>query len=907
MVRARTRWTAAVTSARPVLEATVLLAVLAVAAGFTGHNLFHHPQYELDEGTYVSSAWTMVAKGRLFYYTYTYAHPPLGWFQIGVWSVLTGGFDRFGMSINSGRVFMLVITVLSTLVIFAIVRRATGRVSAAALAGVAFAISPLAIGFHRQVYLDNIGMLWLLVSLYLLQSAEGRLGRIILSAVAFGITFLTKEVFVAMLPGMVLMVLVLTDRLQRRFAVALWTTTAVSFISLFVLLAVLKDELLPPGTLWSSSRPHVSLIQTYFRQAGREGGGLLDRHGEFWSRASQWQNSDPLFIGVGLAALGIGLLLWRWDRFAFGVSILTGCFVLFLGRGGVVLYYYVIPILALMALQIGLVAGHAINVLARWRPLRPAVGPALLAATIVLAQGAVARNDAAFNTDSTTGQHDAAEWVVRNLPHSALLIMDSYAWQDLHSDSFTHGQPFANANYYWPTFSDPVLKKRLLDDNWQKIDYLLISSNTLADAKLDPNLEMLQEAIDRSDTIRTFKSGRWSQWINRVRKLRRVQASQDPMLVNTWRSFVNHFVNHGRVVDPKTGSTTSQAQAAVMMQALYVGDRAHFDTVWEWTKQNLQVRGDALLASAWGAREDGTNGVLDGDATTSGDEDAALALLLAARRWGDSTYQDEAMAMLDSIWNYETVELGGNRFVVAGSWAIGDGVRGFDGPVIAPSALAPYAYRIFAEADPSRPWLRLVDSSYVVLSRIRATPNAGGEVGVVPTFLKLDPVNGSPRLVGDRIPRANEFSIDASRILTRLTIDYLWSKDDRARVAITAMSLPRQRLKSLDGSMGKLAIAYGLDGSTTVDGESMAMYANVIPSLLVTDDANLDFAHRAFAEKILSLYTEQADGTFWGSDPDDFDAQITAWFTCAVMDGSIANLWAGNSTIEWDKVLKQAQ
>ncbi|MEA2529025.1 MAG: hypothetical protein QOG89_669, partial [Thermomicrobiales bacterium] len=62
MVRARTRWTAAVTSARPLIEATVLLAVLGVAAGFTGHNLFHHPQYELDEGTYVSSAWTMVAK-----------------------------------------------------------------------------------------------------------------------------------------------------------------------------------------------------------------------------------------------------------------------------------------------------------------------------------------------------------------------------------------------------------------------------------------------------------------------------------------------------------------------------------------------------------------------------------------------------------------------------------------------------------------------------------------------------------------------------------------------------------------------------------------------------------------------------------------------------------------------------
>ena len=88
-----------------ILDCALLACVLAVATGFTGYNLFGYPHYELDEGTYVGSAWAMMTSGKLFYYTYTYAHPPLGWLQIGVWTELTGGFGQFGLSINSGRVF----------------------------------------------------------------------------------------------------------------------------------------------------------------------------------------------------------------------------------------------------------------------------------------------------------------------------------------------------------------------------------------------------------------------------------------------------------------------------------------------------------------------------------------------------------------------------------------------------------------------------------------------------------------------------------------------------------------------------------------------------------------------------------------------------------------------------------
>src|SRR5947209_19931726 len=139
------------------LDRCALVAALLVAAVFTGFNMFHYPQYESDEGTYMASAWAMFEQGQLSYYTYTYDHPLLGWFQIGMWTKLVGGFFTFGMSsVDTGRLLMLLVTVLSTLLIFLIVRQATGRTVAALLAAVVFAASPLGVGLHRQVWLHDI-------------------------------------------------------------------------------------------------------------------------------------------------------------------------------------------------------------------------------------------------------------------------------------------------------------------------------------------------------------------------------------------------------------------------------------------------------------------------------------------------------------------------------------------------------------------------------------------------------------------------------------------------------------------------------------------------------------------------------------------------------------------------------
>jgi hypothetical protein len=146
------------------VRATLVFVVL-LALVFTGTNIFRYPHYESDEGTYIGSAWAMWQHGALSYYTYTYDHPPFGWFVLGLWSTITGGFHAFGMSINSGRVLMLIVAAISTALLYGCVHKVSRSTLAATVAAVVFAVSPLGVSLHRQIWLDNMATMWLLGSL----------------------------------------------------------------------------------------------------------------------------------------------------------------------------------------------------------------------------------------------------------------------------------------------------------------------------------------------------------------------------------------------------------------------------------------------------------------------------------------------------------------------------------------------------------------------------------------------------------------------------------------------------------------------------------------------------------------------------------------------------------------------
>ena len=902
-----------------------LAVILLVSVLFTGFNMFNFPNYEQDEGTYMGSAWAMFEQGKLSNYTYTYDHPLLGWFQIGAFSELVGGFLAFGSSINTGRVFMLAVAVLSTLLVFSILRRASVRATAALFGAVVFAVSPLGVGLHRQVWLDNLMTLWLLVSLYALIAANGRLWRIVVSALAFGLAFWSKEIAVVFLPGMFYLTYVVAHPAHRRFAFTLWGVATAAAMSFFFLLATLKDELLPPGVLWSSPEPHVSLIETFGYQFSRGGNGpFFSPESDFRTYFGQWIDADPFIMLGGLAAAGIGLLFFRRDKFFFGVSLLTLSFMLLLGRGGVVLYFYVIPLLALLALALGLLAGHVMGALGAMGSmgakrlgavrLRPGLAKypaalAILGLTAFLGVGAVPANYVNFTGDSTSSQNAATRWVAENLPNESVLLMDAYPWADLRAEELVGDKPFENAHYALAALQDPAVLSETLQGPGD-IDYFLYSPQnseefSWIDGQLNEiDLPLINEARESSNSIRTFTSPDWEMELLRVRNLHQIEAPDNPMLSNTWEGYKEHFIEDGRVIDPKANQTTSEGQAYAMLLAVYMDDREAFDEIWGWTQENLQSSANSLLSWKYGELSNGTQGVTDPSTATDADTDAALALLLAARQFDAPGYEEEALTILTDVWEEETTVVGSDlagykRVAVAGDWARGDGTGTVARPVVNPSYLSPYAYKIFAEADPEHPWDDVVDSSYEILQDIQSSPELGGEAGVVSNWVALDPATVEPVPANLEGLQADEFSFDASRVPWRIGIDYLWFQDDRALDVLENLSLPREEIES----EGRLFASHALDGEPTVDYEATSAYAGVLPGLLVGGDPAV--AHQVFAEQILGAYNNgpgKADA-YWGEDPDDYYNQNIAWFATAVMDGSMGNLYAGEEVIEWEATI----
>jgi endo-1,4-beta-D-glucanase Y len=878
-------------------QAAGLLIVLLGSAAAHGINMGNFPYYENDEGIYVSQAWAVVHQGTLAPYTYFYDHAPLGWLQMAVWSVLSGGFYALGTSIETGRGFMFVIQVVSTGLVYFIARRLTGSTVLAIGASAAYAFSAYGIYYHRRVLLDNIAAVWMLASLAILLRERLTLTWVWLAAGALGISILSKELTVFVVPAMALLVFVRVHRAVRWMAVVGWLVIVGSIVSGYVLMAGLKGELLPDATPAGETAAHVSLLGTLSEQAARgKDGGLLESGSQFWLVAAEWASQEPLLIVGGTVTAALAVLLMPWRREAGAIGLMTFSLWLFIGRGGVVLPFYAVPLLPLFALNL-VAASDAVRVGARWvirrgvgRPSIPERGLLVgMAVALVLgvspgyvrAEGGFSRDPLVlWRSTEAVAQRDALHWVRDHLPANAAIAIDRYLWTDLQAPPT--GEPsYTLAHDYRKIDADPYIRINVFEEDWRNFDYLVFSGQFVHDMQAD-DLDFLQQIHDQSTRVATFDTGGWPIYVHRVFHEDVMAASDDPLLAGMWADYVDRFIEaDGRVVDPARADrgSTSEGQAYAMLRAVYVDDRETFDRAWSWTQAHLQ-RSDGLLSWSWGGdRRD----VIDASSAPDADIDAALALVFASRVWSEPEYANDAAAMLKGIWEGVTVEVAGERILVAGDWAQGD-----RRPVVNPSYFAPYAFRIFAEVDPGRDWRVLIDSSYSILERWAAGDGLGAPVGTLPNWMSVDRITGELGSAIGRVRSADEFSYDASRVLFRLSLDWLWFAEPRAIEAMQAVGLPLRELRE----KGRLLAAYGLDGAPVATHEAGSMYAGTLPVLLLAGER--DLAVTIHSERILGpALDERSD------DRDSYYAQNWAWFATALIDGGLSNLWAGESTAPW--------
>ncbi|WP_260610097.1 glycosyltransferase family 39 protein [Streptomyces sp. WAC06614] len=490
-----------------ILCGTLLLAIVAVQ----GWNITNFPTLSDDEGTYLAQAWAVQQGEGLAHYTYWYDHPPLGWIQVAALTWLPSLFVPESMTVAPMRFSMLAVSAASSVLLYVLARRLWLPRWAAGLAMGLFGLSPLSVVLQREIFLDNLAVLWMLLAFCLAASPSRHLWHHFASGLAAATAVLTKETMLVVLPALLVTMWRHSHRDTRKFAVT-GAVTACALIGFsYPLYALLNGELLPgPG--------HVSLIGGITYQMGREGSGfLLDpgsgAHGVFES----WLYYDTVLPLGGLAGAVLLLVTFRWSvtaRALAGPALAAVILALVALRpSGYLPAMYVIqalPFLALVlaggAASIGHAVLHRRRRTTEGRTLR-AARYALVAVLAVAAAGFVVPrwyegDRTALTVDANAPYRQAAAWLGSEVPDPARtrILVDDALWLD----AVHHGYvPGPGAIWFYKADLDPAVTATL-PGGWRDIDYVVSSPTVRRDAV---NLPNVKAALEHSVPVAVFGTG----------------------------------------------------------------------------------------------------------------------------------------------------------------------------------------------------------------------------------------------------------------------------------------------------------------------------------------------------------------------------------------------------------------
>lgn len=218
----------------------------------------------------------------------------------------------------------------------------------------------------------------------------------------------------------------------------------------------------------------------------------------------------------------------------------------------------------------------------------------------------------------------------------------------------------------------------------------------------------------------------------------------------------------GRRVVSRTGcagagqaDTVSEAQGYGALLSVFLDDRQLFDDLWRYTRAHLNddgLMGWCITPGGVFAEDAGGDG-----AATDADEDIAVALIFADRKWGSDDgvdYAAAARSQVQALWEH-CVERGTNL--------IKDGNYPGGAAATNPSYFAPAWYRIFAKFSGNAGWNDVAAASYATVANIQKYDNG---TGLVPEDVKGD---------GTAVPgKSYDFQYNAFRYGWRTVIDDLW-------------------------------------------------------------------------------------------------------------------------------------
>jgi 4-amino-4-deoxy-L-arabinose transferase-like glycosyltransferase len=470
------------------LDKRLLAVALVVGLATHAYGLFRYPLYLTDEGIYVQRAWAVLREGQLSPYTYFYDHAPGGWITLAGWiGVIPGQFEAFGNPINTGRAFMVPVHLASVYFLYDVARRFSGSAIGAFVATLFFNLSPLGVFYQRQVLLDNLMVFWLLLGLFLIGRTDRRVVAALAGGLTFGMAIITKENAVFFAPALAFLLYRRTKGgHNRRFAQGFWFFAGATPVAFYMMYAMLKGELLPPAfdfNLQSPPANRVSLAYTIWWQLNRTQGSAVSGNGLFWQMMRDfWLPKDTLLLAVGgiasLILLAQGIRDTHRNQAQLAAALLTLSYALYLMRGSVLLDFYVIPLVPLLALNIGMVVAWALRHV-------PTTGQVAALATMVvvllspvggyfLVHGDTGKLQVVdmYRLGLTDMQVKQLAWVRAHVPPSDKLIIDDDMWTTLHDV-----QPaYRSAHSHWEASADPAVRDKVFHKSWQNIDYIVMSN-----------------------------------------------------------------------------------------------------------------------------------------------------------------------------------------------------------------------------------------------------------------------------------------------------------------------------------------------------------------------------------------------------------------------------------------------
>lgn len=492
------------------------LALLAAITVVQGVNAGGFPAFSDDEGTYLSQAWAIQQGEGLAHYTYWYDHPPLGWLQIALLTWLPALLVPDSMTVGSVRGAMLCVTLVTAVLLYVLARRVALPRWAAALTVGLFGLSPLSVELHREIFLDNIAVAWILAAFVLAASPSRHLWHHFAAGICAAVAVLSKETILLALPALMFTMWRHSHRDTRKFAVTGALTSCVLIGLMYPLYALLNGELVP-------GKGHVSLWDGVVYQLSRPGSGSVFVDGSPANKVlDSWLYYDKVLPVAGLAAALLLAVCHRWSvtaRAAAGpaIAVVLLASVAAFRSSGYLPDMYVIQALPFLALCLAAVAA-AVHGLLR-RHLHRAV--AAVASGLLLAGGAAytvphwyegART--AMTADPNASFRAAAHWLdpaSGNVPDPARtrVLVDDALWMDLVHAGY---RPGTGAIWFYKADLDPAVKDTL-PGGWRDIDYIVATPTVRRDAK---DLPTTADTLEHSEPVAVFGEGEQRIEIRRV-------------------------------------------------------------------------------------------------------------------------------------------------------------------------------------------------------------------------------------------------------------------------------------------------------------------------------------------------------------------------------------------------------